>query len=194
MELVEKLTKQEMVDFYNVHLNPASTQRAKAAIHLLAQTSPEEIAASSDSQEQTKKLAQTLGQLLSQMGVEADTTKLEERLSKADVAGGDTESITAAMSEYLTKDSGTSSADASQLVTSAESVLGQILPTLGIRPKGMVVQDDNASTTSSEARLPAIKEAEVIVDVRAFKASMPLSEGARPVKDLSEFEDFEPKL
>ena len=38
------------------------------------------------------------------------------------------------------------------------------------------------------------QKAVVIEDVREFKARMPLSEGARPVKDLSEFEELEPKL
>jgi len=56
------------------------------------------------------------------------------------------------------------------------------------------VKDDTASTTSSERKLPTLKEAEVIEDVRDFKARMPLSEGARPAKDLSEFEELESKL
>lgn len=183
-----------MVDFFDTHISPASTKRSKAAVWLIAQTSPEEIAARADPQEQTTKLAETLVQVLGQMGVKSDPTKLQERLSKVDVAGGDVDGIASAMSEFLEKDSGLPSTDAQTLMSESAPLLSQVLPTLGIRPKGAKVHDDNTSTTSSEARLPAIKEAEVIEDIRAFKASMPLSEGARPVKDLSEFEDLESKL
>ena len=106
VEHIEPLSKQDLIDFYDEHLDPSSDKRAKAAVWLLAQSTSEE-------------------------------------------AVGKTESS---------------------------------------------VKDDTASTTSSERKLPPIKEAEVIEDVRAFKARMPLSEGARPVKDLSEFEELEPKL
>ena len=34
----------------------------------------------------------------------------------------------------------------------------------------------------------------IIEDVKAFKASMPLSAGTRAVKDLSEFEEVVPRL
>lgn len=194
VEHIERLTKHDLIDFFDVHVDPASTQRAKAVVHLMSQTSPEEVAAKADPQEQTAKLAEMLGQILGQMGVSADAPKLHSRLAKVNVAGGDVDGITSAVSEYLIKDAAMPSADAEKLTAQSAPVLSQVLPALGIRTNGAAVQDDNASTTSSEAKLPAIKEAEVIEDVRAFKASMPLSEGTRPVKDLSEFEDLEPKL
>lgn len=112
VENIEPITKDDMLDFYNTHLSPASATRAKAAIHLIAQTSPDEVAADKDSPTQ------------------------------------------------------------------------QVLDG----------KDESASVTSSEALLPQGNEAVVIEDIRAFKASIPLSEGARPVKDLSEFEELEPKL
>jgi len=101
-----------MVDYYELHMSPTSPHRAKAAVWLVAQTTPED-----------------------------STAKLADAVAN------------------------------------------------GVKDK-----DDTTSTASSERKLPTIKEAEVIEDVRDFKARMPLSEGARPAKDLSEFEDLEPKL
>ena len=187
-----------MLEFYNTHIHPSSAQRAKAVIYLIAQTSPEEIAAKSDPEEQSAKLAKTLAGLLGQMGIESDAGKLQARLKPEEVAGGDTAAISAALGTYLTKDSGMPEEDANKMLQESAPVLQQVLPTLGIKLKGTgsPEQDDSASasTTSSEARLPELKEAVLIEDVRAFKASMPLSEGATPVKHLSEFEDLEPKL
>lgn len=60
------------------------------------------------------------------------------------------------------------------------------------------VQDETASATNSELRVEEQKKevgtAIRIEDVRSFKASMPLSEAKRPVKDLAEFEDLGAKL
>jgi len=41
---------------------------------------------------------------------------------------------------------------------------------------------------------PEIKEPVLITDVRAFKASLTATSGARPVKDMSEYEDVDCKL
>ncbi|CAD0082820.1 unnamed protein product [Aureobasidium vineae] len=60
------------------------------------------------------------------------------------------------------------------------------------------VKDETASVTSSERRVEKQMEevgtAIRIEDVRSFKASMPLSEAMRPIKDLAEFEDLGAKL
>ncbi|RTE67947.1 hypothetical protein BHE90_017676, partial [Fusarium euwallaceae] len=40
----------------------------------------------------------------------------------------------------------------------------------------------------------AISTAVEITDVRVFKANLPASSGARPVKDVSEYEDTDAKL
>jgi insulysin len=118
VEHIEPITKQDMIDFFNTHIDPASKTRAKISTHLLAQ-------AKSDDAESTK----------------SSTKKTEE-------------------------------------------------------PEA--VKDETASATSSELRVEEQKKevgtAIRIEDVRSFKASMPLSEAMRPVKDLAEFEDKGAKL
>jgi len=183
-----------MIEFFDTYISPASSQRAKLAVWLLAQTSPEELAASTRPEERVAKLTETLSQLLSQIGVQADSGKLQARLESGDAVSGDLTNIKSSVSAYLTKDESMAEDQASQLVAQADAVLSQILPTLGITSKPAQDKDDIASTTSSEKKLPTVQEAVLIENVRAFKASMPVSEGARPVKDLSAFEDLEPKL
>lgn len=53
---------------------------------------------------------------------------------------------------------------------------------------------EESKDADGDASVGTVSEAVVIDNVRAFKAMLPLSEGARPVKDLVEFEDLEPKL
>lgn len=110
VEHIEPITKQDMIDFFNTHIDPASKTRAKISTHLLAQAKSED----------------------------ANSTKTQ------------------------------------------------------------AVKDETASATSSELRVEEQKKevgtAIRIEDVRSFKASMPLSEAMRPVKDLAEFEDLGAKL
>jgi insulysin len=119
VEHIETITKQDMIDFFNTHIDPASKTRAKISTHLLAQ-------AKSEDTESTK----------------SSSTKTTEE------------------------------------------------------PQG--VKDETASATNSELRVEEQKKevgtAIRIEDVRSFKASMPLSEAMRPVKDLAEFEDKGAKL
>ncbi|RSL60589.1 hypothetical protein CEP51_013736 [Fusarium floridanum] len=104
-EQVKKLTKSEMVEFFNKYFDPASSERARLSIHLHAQGKAE--------------------------GVEK---RQEEAQKKAD----------------------------------EEAPAGDI---------------PSAISTAVE-----------ITDVRVFKANLPASSGARPVKDVSEYEDTDAKL
>ncbi|KAL2694046.1 hypothetical protein Neosp_000616 [[Neocosmospora] mangrovei] len=104
-EQVKKLTKPEMVEFFNKYFDPASSDRARLSIHLHAQGKAE--------------------------GVEK---RQEEAQKKAD----------------------------------EEAPAGDV---------------PSAVSTAVE-----------ITDVRVFKANLPASSGARPVKDVSEYEDTDAKL
>lgn len=195
VENIEPLTKDEMIEFYNHYLLPSSPSRAKASVHLIAQSSAEDVAADvatdKDPKEQLSELAAMLAQLLEQLGVAIDQTILITRLEEVDVVGGDTEGIMGAVGGYLKVDAGMPAEQVEQVMTQGKMVLSQVLPKLGIKPKQP--QQESEVVVNGDAE---IKQAEVVVieDVKAFKASMPVSAGARPVKDLSEFEELEPKL
>ena len=110
-----------MLEFYRAYFLPASSTRAKLAIHLIAQVSAEAVAAKSDSAEQTIKI---------------DTVP---EPNEATETNGD-------------------------------------------------------SSVNGHAESKKAKKTVLIEDVPAFKASMSLSAGVRPAKDVSEFEELEPKL
>lgn len=99
---IKLLTKPEVVEFYNKHLNPTSTRRARLSIHLQAQGKAE--------------------------GVDK---RQEEAQKKADEE-----------------------------------------PSAG----------------------DAVATAQEVTDVRLYKAGLTASSGARPVKDISEYEDTDAKL
>lgn len=53
---------------------------------------------------------------------------------------------------------------------------------------------DESVTSSENKVLDSSVEAVEITDVRDFKAGVPLSEGLKAVKDITEFEELEAKL
>lgn len=177
-----------MLDFYRELILPGSPNRSKASVHLVAQASADDIAAKTDPAEQKTKLVAMLSQVLTQLGVEPDNVALTTRLEKVDVSGGDSDGILAAVGGYLKETAGMAAEQIEQVLAQGKVVLAQALPSIGIKPKGTEPVEVAATEEKGDSKTI------IIDDVKAFKASMPLSAGARPVKDLSEFEELEPKL
>ncbi|KAK5694709.1 metalloprotease [Elasticomyces elasticus] len=187
VENIEPLTKDEMLEFYQTYFAPTAATRAKVAIHMIAQASADEIAEKIDPKEQRDQLVETLAGFLGQMDLQADAEKLSEKLEKVDIAGGDTEGIVSAVSAYLNEDPTTSNKteEVKNAIDQAPAVLAQVLPQLGVKAK----------TPEVVEAAPEKKQKTVLIkDFKAWKASLPLSSGPKAVKELSAFEELEPKL
>ena len=190
-----------MLDFFRTHYHPHSPTRAKASVHLIAQASAADIAAKTSSAEKREKLVQTITQMLEQLGLEeTNVADLSKRMEKVDVAAGDTEGIMGAVGDYLKDTVGVAAEEVKQVVEQGQAVLASVLPSLGIVAKGTTDAPNGSIDEDEQANDEVVvvgdgpSKTVVIEDVKAFKASMPLSAGVRPVKDLSEFEELEAKL
>ncbi|KAL6722042.1 metalloprotease [Lecanora helva] len=190
-EYIKRLSKSEMLEFFNLYLNPTSPARAKLSVHMIAQSTPKTVIGNMTPAEQREKVIATIGKYLTAMGVEADLEKLTSRMETVDVVGGDQAGIVDAMAVYLEEDAGLVEDEVSQVLEQGQQLLGTILPSLGIEVKQVV---DGIDGVEELPEAPTVKATTFIEDARDYKASMPLTAGRRPVKDLSEFEDTEPKL
>ncbi|KAK3074824.1 metalloprotease [Teratosphaeriaceae sp. CCFEE 6253] len=194
VEHIEPLTKDDMLDFFTTHFAPDSPHHSKTAIHLVAQASPESIATKTGPAEQRTKLAETLAGVLGQLGMQADVATLASRLEKVDVAGGDADGIVAAVGAYLKEDGGNSTQQVQSATEQAPVLLKQILPQLGIRAKGEAIAETSPAVGGEGDGQGKKKTTVVIEDVKAWKASLPLSAGPAAARQLSEFEEVESKL
>ncbi|WPH03713.1 putative zinc protease [Acrodontium crateriforme] len=185
---IEPLTKQDMLDFYRELILPGSPHRSKASVHLVAQASADTIAVNTDPAEQKMRLVTILSKSLTQLGIQPDNAALATRLDKVDFTGGDSDGILAAVGGYLKETAGIAAEQIEQVLAQGKIVLAQALPSIGIKPNGT----DTIETAPTEEKEKT--KTIIIDDVKAFKASMPLGAGAKPVRDLSEFEELEPKL
>ena len=118
-----------------------------------------------------------------------DPEILAGRFESVDVAGGDQKGIAEALTTFLTEDAQKTPDEVSKIIAEGEQLLGTALPSLGIEVLPVV---DGVDGNLPEA--PAVKETTVIENVHDFKASLPVSVGPRPVTDLKNFEELEPKL
>lgn len=187
VEHIEPLTKADLQEFFRSYFHPASETRAKAAVHLIAQG---KAVASNDN---VKKLTTALSQALTQLGgSKVDEDALSSRLSKLDLsAGADSQGILGAVTSYLSESASVAEEQAKSWAEQGEGLLKQILPSLNLTsaaaPEKEGAEKDGAADDKEKKTI-------LIKDVRAWKASLPASQGPRMVKDLTEFEDFEAKL
>ena len=185
------LTKSDLVEFFNHYIHPTSSTRAKLSVHLIAQATPKALAGDISETEQKSKLTSLLIKYLTVMGVGVDAEKLSQRLEKVDVAGGDQHEILKSISSYLDDDAQIPSDQSSEILKQAETLMGTVLPSLGIEVHPM---SDGVDGFPDLPEAPPVKVTTYIENVHDFKAALSVSAGPRPVTDLSEFEETEPKL
>jgi insulysin len=167
---IKPLTKADMIEFFNHYIHPSSPSRAKLAVYLEAQ------AKSDVSTKDISELVKTLG--LDSTASASAATALQARLS---AASPDVDKEVADLRDYLLHDL---KVPEGKIDVAAEA-WKKIHAAHG--PGNDVVKD--AEPPSANGTKPVFIE-----DVRSFKASLPASNGARPLKDLSEYEDVEAKL
>ncbi|KAF3769957.1 hypothetical protein M406DRAFT_248220 [Cryphonectria parasitica EP155] len=168
---VKQLTKQEMVDFFDHYISPTSPARAKLSVWMVAQ------ATSDVSTKQISELVKTLDLDSSERESQA-ATDLQARLS---AAGHDEEKEVEGLKEYLLHDLKVAEAK----IDAAVEVWRKLSPTA-----------DGVQGAHEEHNPPSLNGTTIsfIEDPRDFKARLPVSAGARPVKDLTEYEELDPKL
>ncbi|KAK3939917.1 Metalloenzyme, LuxS/M16 peptidase-like protein [Diplogelasinospora grovesii] len=169
---IRPLTKSDMVGFFNQYIHPASPSRAKLAVYFVAQ------AKSDVSTKQITELVKTLNLNSDDASAQA-ATDLQARLSAAD---HDVKKEVEGLKDYLL-----------HVLKVPE---GKIDAAIEAWKKIHEQQNGLANGIVKDADPPSSNGTKpfFIEDVRTFKAGLVVSAGARPVKDLSEYEDLDPKL
>ena len=188
---LKPLTKSDLIEFFNHYIHPTSTSRAKLSLHMIAQSSPKDVAGHVSPAEQKEKVITTLGKYLTAMGIDTDQGRLAKRFDGVDVTGGDQAGIIEAVAKYLDEDAQMTGDEANDVLAQGQQLLSTVLPSLGIEVKQSV---DGVDGVEDLPEAPPVKKSTLIENVRDFKAGLQLTVGRKPVTDLSEFLDTEPKL
>ncbi|KAF2845137.1 a-pheromone processing metallopeptidase-like protein Ste23 [Plenodomus tracheiphilus IPT5] len=177
--VIGKLTKQDMVDFYTHYISTSSSQRAKLSVHLQAQAKAKE-----PSLEEKKTAAvAALKIILTEHKITPDETKLQARITDT----SSTNTISDAVAKLLSDDLKVESDLADKVLDEFKAALGVADSGLPAEPKALDEMADVQSVV--DASQPVL-----IKDVHAWKTSMQLSTGVRPVRPLEEFVEVAEKL
>ena len=183
--LIRQLTKADMQSFYSRYISPESPTRAKLSLHMTAQASPPETPHLS-AEEKKEQLVGVLLEYLTSKGLELDEDKVKQDFSRVDVSKADDQTILSVVRHLIADQVSAQKLDV--ILEETGKNLETLLVNLKIKaPAGG--KEVNGIDFAKKIPTPVI-----INDVDTWKASVKLSEGPRPVNDLSQFEELEPKL
>lgn len=189
-EYIRTLTKPDVIEFFKQYIDPRSPSRAKLSIHMKSHSSNASTDDGMTPEEQKTKLTEALAAYLSSAGVPVETEKFQTAFDNVDVASGDKEAILSTVSDFLVSEMKLPEDKVQQTIEQGEQKLDFQLSQFGIKalPNEDGVEAVNGTNGTGH------KEPTFITNVPQYKASLPVSAGPKPIKDLSEFEDIEPKL
>lgn len=174
---IRLLTKDDIIQFFARYLDPESPQRAKLAIHLVAQAQPKEDEV--DTVEQRSQFSNLMAQVLGSVGVSVEESKIAAAFQSTNLS--DKEATLATSKTILgPKHSG------EDVLSQLQEAISQIMIALKIKPATI---DKDGTEVAAKVSKP-----EVIQDVHRWKAGLQVSEGPVPLADLNDFEDLEAKL
>ncbi len=165
---------------------------------MAAQSSPASIASNTTPEEKKEQVLALLGKYLTSQGINVEAEKLDQQFNDVDITAGDQDAILAPTRSFVATSLAGDEKKVDEVMEQWKGLMSMALPGLGIemKPKIDGVADgvangiaDGANGTEVE-----VKQSETIQNVHLWKAGLPLSKGARPVVDLSTFEELGAKL
>ncbi|KAK2749559.1 Insulinase (Peptidase M16) [Onygenales sp. PD_40] len=189
-ETLDTLTKSDMIEFYRQYIDPQSPTRAKLSIYMNAQSTSHKA-----TPEQNAKLAEQLANILTSAEIEFDIEKLKASFEGVEISANTKDEVAGKFKAFLETEVKTSSEKVASVIGPATNALEELLQGLS----GKSSSDNDAVPEvvingTSNGIAKSVPEPTYITNVPEFKAGLPASAAPVPIVDLSEFEDFDPKL
>lgn len=168
-----------MVDFYAQYISVSSSRRAKLSVHLQAQGKAKEL-----SLDETKSAATAaLKIILAEHKISPKEDDLQIRITNASSADAISEAVAIHLSEDLKVEK-----------TVADKVLDETKAAIGVADSGLSAEPQILDESADVKSVVDASHPILIKDVHAWKASMQVSSGVRPVRNLEEFVEVAEKL
>jgi len=172
VEILRSITKQDVIGFYNVYIDPESKLRSKASIQMHA--------AAVSAEERKPAIAEALVQFLSAAaGVITEHSEVTRALDGVDI--NNTDAVVSAVNNFLRDVKNIDQRMINNILEKGQEALNQAIPIKN-------ADEDNFTPEQFGVVLDDVEE------VVAWKASCRVTAGPRPVKPLVEFGDTEVKL
>lgn len=178
-EHLDKLTKKDMTDFYAHYISPSSSKRSKLSVHLQAQSKPKEPTLD----EKKASAISALQVILSEHKIESKLDELQTRINDTSSAEAIPEAVSTYLGDVLTLEKEV-----------ADKVLDETKAALGVADSGLSAEPEVLDETADVESVTDASHPVLIRDMHAWRASMQVSAGVRPVRNLDEFVEVVEKL
>jgi insulysin len=168
-----------MIDFYAHYISPSSSQRSKLSVHLQAQSKPKE--ATLD--EKKASAIAALQVILAEHKIEPKLDELQTRVNDTSSAEAIPEAVSSYLSGVLTLEKAV-----------ADKVLDETKAAMGVADSGLPAEPEVLDETADLESVTDAGHPVLIKDMHAWRASMQISAGVRPVRNLDEFVEVAEKL
>lgn len=184
---LRKLSKQDIIEFYKTYIDPRSPARAKLSIQMHAKSKASDTSKNLSPEQQKQQLLDAIQQFLEALEVPVDVAKLVERFNSVELVKGSESNILATVEGYLKDESGTPQAEIDGIMEQGQVILGEFLVRIGVKaPPSTEQLPDGVELVKRDSIL--------ITDPHAWKATLPITQAAKPVTDLSQYEEIDAKL
>lgn len=190
-ETIAKLTKEDMLSFFKLYIDPTSDKRAKLSIHLQAQATPKSLAGAISPEDQKKSVLALLQESSAAMGLSISPETWQGSFKDISVAEGGKDAIVEAYQSCVSASQMVTDEQMPALLEEIKKLLDTVLPSLGIEVKPEI---DGEEGQAELPPVPPVSKTTYVGDVRAYKSGLQLSAGPSPVAELVDYEELEPKL
>ncbi|KAH7071172.1 Metalloenzyme, LuxS/M16 peptidase-like protein [Paraphoma chrysanthemicola] len=178
-EHLDKLTKKDMTNFYAHYISPSSSKRSKLSVHLQAQSKPKEPTLD----EKKASAVSALQVILSEHKIEPKLEEMQTRINDTSSAEAIPEAVSTYLSGVLTLEKEV-----------ADKILDETKAALGVADSGLPAEPEVLDETADMESVTDASHPVLIKDMHAWRASMQVSAGVRPVRNLDEFVEVAEKL
>ena len=90
---IDKQNKENLIEFFDQYISPASNTRAKLAIHLVAQGAPSSVIESAPHSAKNEMMLKALIKLFKAHNIDTDVNKLESQLEHLTISASNPEPL-----------------------------------------------------------------------------------------------------
>lgn len=192
VQYIESLSQAEIIEFFDRYISPDSASRSKLTVCLRAQSSAAGLAKDVPSDALKEKMLQLLEHFLQSEGHVDKSEKIQQRLDGLEIHPANQRAIFSAIEQYLRNDLSLEDHRAKAVLEKGQTMMSALWFSAGVKPDEQ--QGIDSMAADDDSKRPAKKASIPIESIYEFRAKLPLTAGAQPLRDLSEFEEVTPRL
>lgn len=193
MQYIEPLSQAETIEFFDRYISPDSPTRSKLTVYLRAQSSAADLSKGLEPSVLKENMLQLLEHFLQSEGTVGKPEQIQQRLDGVEIRPENQQVILLALEQYVLADLGLEDEEAKAVLEKGQTMMSALWHSAGVRAQQGQAMDGTSAEDDGSGR--TAKGAAVQVDnIYEFRAKLPLTVGAHPVRDVSKFEELTSKL